>query len=79
MRAGYDRVFSDTRRPPVPDLPLSDAQERDEFANSTGRGIIALMGFVAFMLMLASFSIGLGLYSQESMRPAVTSHVTAAQ
>jgi hypothetical protein len=76
MRAGYDTVSLDTRRPPIPDLPLADAQEGDQLAKDGTRGMIALASFVAFML---AFAIGLGLYAEKTMRLTASTHVTATQ
>jgi len=76
MRAGYDRASLDTRRPPIPDLPLAEAQERDQFAKGGTRGMIALASFVAFML---AFAIGLSLYAEGTMRFTASNHVTATQ
>ena len=60
MRAGYDRVYSDTIRPPIPDLPV-DSQSRtpQEYGSRTGMVIetvfaLVLTIFGGVMLLLAT-------------------------
>jgi hypothetical protein len=45
MRAGYDGVYSDTRRPPIPDLPISDKfpKRNGDGANRTSFPLIAAL------------------------------------
>ena len=58
-RPGHDRVRSDTRRPPIPDLPPDeklDGRSREEFRGDAGR--TAAIMVASFGLMLLS---GIGL------------------
>jgi hypothetical protein len=71
MRASYDRVPSDARRPLIPDLPIDELAKRGrrELEEDTGRATLAIAAVFGFMLLVA---IGLGMYSAG---PRSTTHV----
>jgi hypothetical protein len=54
LRPGYDRVRSDTRRPPIPDLPyeLSPRSEESRFLSPVATGIFALVALLALCTLL---------------------------
>lgn len=60
MRAGYDRVYSDTRRPPVPNVPLHDRQPEPDKGHEATTAVAITMGILLFMLIVA---VGTTLYS----------------
>jgi hypothetical protein len=56
MRAGYDRVYNDTRRPPIPDLPIAGAHDR---AEKEARIAFFVIGAVFGFLLLRGIAGGL--------------------
>jgi hypothetical protein len=50
MRAGYDRVYRDTRRPPIPDLPIAEAEDRTEKEARKAFYVIGAVFGVLFLL-----------------------------
>jgi hypothetical protein len=76
MRPGYDRVPSDTRRPPIPDLPLPDEHDvqSHDMANDVGKAIFVLSAVLIVVLMFAVVS---AIYtSRASHQPATTAHLS---
>jgi hypothetical protein len=62
MRAGYDRVHADTRRPPIPDLPI----EPEKNAEDGGGALAVMLGVLIFLLL---FAIGTALYARQIPPP----------
>jgi hypothetical protein len=69
MRAVYDRVTSDTRRPLIPDLPFEELAKRSrrEFEEDGSGAILAIAAIFGMLLLVA---IGLGFYSSGTIRAA---------
>lgn len=67
MRPGYDRVYSDTRRSLIPDLPVDEVASRGrrEVQEHAGRAAFAIAAVFALMVLVA---IGLGFYSSIPTR-----------
>ena len=57
MRAGYDRVYADTRRPLVPDLPVP-IEHRRELDNDGGATKWAFVRMTTIFLSLLVIGIG---------------------
>jgi|SRR5258705_10865307 hypothetical protein len=68
MRAGYDRVYADTRRPMVPDLPLPVGRKREETAGESGKALAVILAVFVFLLF---FAIAAGFYTSHT-RPTLT-------
>jgi hypothetical protein len=60
MRAGYDRVTSDTRKPPIPDLPVNEADARTESERQASSALLVMGAVFGFLLLLA---VAEGLYA----------------
>ena len=56
MRAGYDRVYADTRRAPIPDLPLPDTG-KTAAQQSSSRTITVMGAAFALVVTLASGAV----------------------
>ena len=75
MRPAFERVRRDTRRPPIPDLPLREEEDvQQEKANDIGRGLAWLSGVVVAMLL---FAVVMGLYGSRPFHQSVaTTHLS---
>ena len=74
MRPGYERVRTDTRRAPIPDLPLPEEDAQQDVANDVGRAILVLSAVFVVMLLIA---IVTGFYStQIGHQPVATTHLS---
>lgn len=71
MRAGYDRVYSDTLSPPIPDVPLLPARPSTSDDDSYAR-----VAIVAAFLLIFSIGVGVALFYKPT--PTVTSAVEFA-
>ena len=68
MRAGYDRVYADTRRPMIPDMPLPTKRQPDEIPDDSGKALAVILAVFVFLLF---FAIATGFYTSHA-RPTVT-------
>ena len=76
MRPGYENVRSDTRVPPIPDLPLldEDSSQREDVANDVGKAIFVLSAVFVVMLVFAFVTAFYA--SRTSRQPATTTHLS---
>jgi hypothetical protein len=74
MRPGYERVRTDTRRAPIPDLPLAEEGAQQDVANEVGRAILVLSAVFVVLLIIA---IVTSFYStQIGRQPLATTHLS---
>jgi hypothetical protein len=75
MRPGYERVRTDTRRAPIPDLPLPEEEgAQQEVANDVERAILVLSAVFVVMLL---FAIVTGFYTaRTSHQSGATTHLS---
>ena len=52
MRAGYDRVYTDTRRPIIPDLPLPVRSRSLETSDRGAETIADIVSVIFFFLLI---------------------------
>ena len=68
MRAGYDRVYTDMRRPMIPDLPLPAKRQLEEIPDESGKALAVILTVFVFLLF---FAIAAGFYTSHT-RPTLT-------
>jgi len=68
MRAGYDRVYADMRRPMIPDLPLPPKRQPEEIPDDSGKALAIILAVFVFLLF---FAIATGFYTSHT-RPTLT-------
>ena len=74
MRPGYERVRNDTRRAPIPDLPLPAEDAQQDVANDVGRAILVLSAVFVVMLLIAIATV---FYSARiGHSPVETTHLS---
>jgi hypothetical protein len=74
MRPGYERARTDTRRAPIPDLPLPEEGAQQDVANDVGRAILVLSAVFVVLLIIA---IVTSFYStQIGRQPLATTHLS---
>ena len=72
MRPGYERVRTDTRRAPIPDLPLPEDAQQD-VGIDVGRAMLVLSAVLVVMLLMA---IATGFYSALIDQPVETTQLS---
>ena len=50
MRAGYDRVYADVRRPMIPDLPVPPKRQPEEIPDESGKALAVILAVLVFLL-----------------------------
>jgi|EndMetStandDraft_7_1072992.scaffolds.fasta_scaffold28530_6 hypothetical protein len=68
MRAGYDRVYADVRRPMIPDLPVPPKRQPEEIPDESGKALAVILAVLVFLLF---FAIATGFYTSHT-RPTLT-------
>jgi len=68
MRAGYDRVYTDMRRPIIPDLPQPAKRQLREIPDESGKALAVILAVLVFLLF---FAIAAGFYTAHT-RPTLT-------
>jgi hypothetical protein len=72
MRAGYDRVYADTRKPLVPDLPLQ-AEPRADLHNDSGASKWAFVRMTTIFLSLLVIGMGTAaLFAPSKTEPTLS-------
>jgi hypothetical protein len=66
MRAGYDRVLADRRKPIIPDLPLQ-IEQQDELPDESGKALAVILAVFGLLLL---FAIVAGIYTSYT-RPTL--------
>jgi hypothetical protein len=67
MRAGYDRVYADMRRPMIPDLP-QPPKRQPEVSDDSGKALAVILAVLVFLVF---FAIAAGFYTSHT-RPTLT-------
>ena len=68
MRAGYDRVYADMRRPMIPDMPLPIKRQPEDIPDDSGKALAVVLAVFVFLLF---FAVATGFYASHT-RPAVS-------